>query len=85
MLHSHRNNNIVKHLHKRCLRLIYNDKSSSSDELLQKGGSFFIYYRKNENLAAEMFKVKNDLSLETVTSTFLQKTQYNLRHHCKFL
>ena len=28
MLHSRRNKNIVKHLHERCLRLIYNDKLS---------------------------------------------------------
>ena len=34
MLHSRQNNNKIKHLHERCLRLIHNDKLSSYEELL---------------------------------------------------
>ena len=45
MLHSRRNNNIVRNLHKRCLRLIYNDKNSSYEELLTKEGSVSIHHR----------------------------------------
>ena len=39
-----------------------------------------------QNLATEMFKVKNDLSPKIATDTFLQQaqTQYNLRHHDNF-
>ena len=84
ILDSHRNINIVKHLRKRCLRLIYNDKLSSYNKLLQKDGSFLIYHRINQNLATKMFKVKNGLSLKTVVSALLQKkttkNQYNLRY-----
>ena len=36
MLHSRQNNNKIKHLHERCLRLIHNDKLSSYEELLEK-------------------------------------------------
>ena len=81
MLHSCRNNNIVKDLRKRYLRLIYNDKLASYDQLLLKDGSVSMYYRNIQNLAIEMFKVKNYLSPEIVTGTFFQQaqTQYNLR------
>ena len=39
MLHSRSNNNIIRNLHQRCLRLIYNDKNLSYKELLTKDGS----------------------------------------------
>ena len=41
MLHSRCNNNKIKHLHERCLRLTYCDKTSSYEELLQKDGSLY--------------------------------------------
>ena len=73
----------MKHFHERCLRVIYNDKSSSYDELLLKDGSVSIHHRNIQNLATEMFKVKNDFSPKIVTDIFLQQaqTQSNLRHH----
>ena len=37
MVHSCQNNKI-KHLHERCLRLVYNNKLSSYEELLEKDG-----------------------------------------------
>ena len=38
MLHSRFSNRKIKHLHERCLRLIYCDKNSSYEELLGKDG-----------------------------------------------
>ena len=61
----------MKHLHEICLRLIYNDKSSSYDELLLKDGSVSIYHRNIQNLSTEMFNVKNNLPAEIVTDKFL--------------
>ena len=86
MLHSFQNNNIVKDLCKRCLWLIYNDKLAIYDQLLLKDGSIPIYYRNIQNLAIEMFKVKNYLSPIIVTGTFFQQaqTQYNLGYHNDF-
>ena len=43
MLHSRQNNNKIKHLHERCLRLIHNDKLSSYEELLEKNLSVSIH------------------------------------------
>ena len=39
MLHSRKNNNKIKHLHERCLRLIYSDKKLSYENLLEKDNS----------------------------------------------
>ena len=46
-------------------------KSSSYDQLLLKDVSVPIHDRNVKNLAIEIFKVKNDLSPEIVTDTFL--------------
>ena len=45
MLHTRCNNNKIKHLHERCLRLTYCDKKSSYKELLEKDGSVSIHHR----------------------------------------
>ena len=45
MLHSRCNNNKIKHLHERCLKLTYCDKASSYEELLEKDGSVSIHHR----------------------------------------
>ena len=48
-------------LHENCLQLIYDDKLSSYDELLLKYNLVSIHHRNNQNLAIEMFKVKNHI------------------------
>ena len=40
MCHSRENNNKINRLHERCLRIIYNDKRSSFNALLEKDGCF---------------------------------------------
>ena len=83
MLHSRSNNNKIKHLHERCLRLIYNDRQPSYEELLiKKDGTVSIHHRNIETLATEMFKVKNEISPEITCDIFTQKISYhyNLRH-----
>ena len=81
MLHSRSNNNKIKHLHERCLRLIYNDKQSSYEELLIKDGTVSIHHRNIQTLATEMFKVKNEMSPEIIFDIFTQRinNHYNLR------
>ena len=53
MLHSQNNNNKIKHLDKSCLRLFYNDKQSSYQELLIKDGADSIHHRNIQTLATE--------------------------------
>ena len=83
MLHSRSKNNKIKHLHERCLRIIYNDKQSSYEELLIKDGTVYIHHRNIQTLATEMFKVKNkQRSPEIICDIFTQRinNHYNLRH-----
>ena len=70
MLHSRCNNNKIKHLHKRYLRLIYCDKNSSYEELLAKGWSASIHHRNVQNLAIKMYKVKNELASMITANVF---------------
>ena len=87
MLHSRCNNTKFKHLHERCLRLIYCDKNSSYEELLEKDGSVSIRHRNIQNLAIEIYKVKNELAPMTTANIFtaiLQVYHYNLRNYNGF-
>ena len=49
-------------LHERCLRLMYNDKYSSFEELMVKDKSLSIHHKNIHALAIEMFKVYNKTS-----------------------
>ena len=70
MLHSRCNNNKIKHLHERCLRLTYCDKTSSYEELLEKDGSVSIHHRNIQSLATEMYKVKNAIAPMITANVF---------------
>ena len=63
MLHSRSNNNKIKHLHERCLRIVYQDKQSSYENLLAKDGTVSMHHRNIRALAIEMYTIKNDLSI----------------------
>ena len=83
MLHSRKNNNKIKHLHERCLRLIYSGKKSSYENILEKG----IHHKNIQALAIEMFKVKRKLCPEITGGIFMERTnnQHNLRNRSDFI
>ena len=56
MCHSRANNGKINRLHERCLRIIYSDKQSLFEELLEKEGSISIYQRNLQVHATEMYK-----------------------------
>ena len=64
MFHSSSLNNKINRLHERCLRLIYNDKTSSFEQHLENDNSVSIHHRNIQTLAIEMYKVTNGLSPE---------------------
>ena len=72
----------MKRLHGRCLRTIYNDKTSTFTELLGRDNSLSIHYKNIQALAIEMYKVGNGISLEIINEIFqlTEKSHYNLRH-----
>ena len=77
MCHSRENNN---RLHERCLRIIYNDKRSPLNALLEKDGSASIHERNIKILATEMFKVGKNLAPPQVheISKLKDQPQYNI-------
>ena len=74
ILHTRCNDSKIKHLHERCLGLIYCGNHSSYKELLQEDGSVSIHHRIIQNLAIEMYKIKNELSpmITAVFTTYLK-------------
>ena len=87
MCHNRTYNNKINRLHERCLRLIYNDKRSSFEDLLEKGNSVSIHHQNLQALAIEMFKVHIKTSPEIMPEVLLVKEQgdYNLRNQTDFL
>ena len=86
MCHSPANNGIINRLHERCLRLIYSDKQSSFQTLMEKYGSASVQNQNLEILATEMYKIKNELSHWIVTELFKTRNEqrYNLRNNSQF-
>ena len=50
-------NTKIDRLHERCLRIVYNDKKSSFNELQVKDGSVSVHHQNLQKLAVELFKV----------------------------
>ena len=59
MFHPRSLNSKINRLYERCLRIIYNDKHSNFDVLLEKDNSVSIYHNNIHSLATEMYKVAN--------------------------
>ena len=57
MFHNRMLNNRINRLHVRCLRIIYNDKHTSFEKLLEKDKSVSIHQKNLQVLATEMFKI----------------------------
>ena len=85
MFHGRVLNRKINHLHERSLRIVYKDRVSSFHELLQKYHTFIIRHRNNQNLAIELFKIKENLSNEIMSSIFPSRLiKYNLRTQSDF-
>ena len=67
-------------MHKSALRLVYNDKSSSFRELLERDNSVTFHERNIQVLLIEIFKVKSGVALKIMTEIFKFKDHsYDLR------
>ena len=62
MFHSRNRNNKINRIHERSLRITYNDKSSSFQNLLEKDNSVTLHYRNIEILATEKYTSLQELS-----------------------
>ena len=62
MYHSRAKNNKINRLHERCLRIIYENKTSTIEELLETDSSVSIHTRNLSFLVVDMFKVAKGLA-----------------------
>ena len=81
MCHSCTNNNKISRLHERRLGIVYNDKQSSFNDLLEKDGSVSIHMGNIQILATEMHKLINNLSPPIMNRFFKlnSDSRYNSR------
>ena len=80
MFHSRGINNKINRIHERALRITYNNKSSSFQDLLDKDNSVTIHHRNIRTLAIETFKVLHGLSPPLLNEVFVERNcNYNLR------
>ena len=86
MCHSRANNDKISRLHGSCLRMIYSNKSSLFETLLEKYDSASVHNRNLQILVTEIYKIKNDLSPLIVTELFEQRNEqhYGLRKNPQF-
>ena len=75
MFHSRNVNNKINSLHERCLRMVYNDKKSSFEQLLEKDKSVPIHIRNLQFLAIEMYKIHKNLSPPIIKGFFQCKNK----------
>ena len=79
-------NNKINRLHKRYLQLIYSDRISSYEELLDKDNSVPIHQKNLQKLAIEMFKRCKGMAPQIMNEIFHinYALNYNLRRHPEF-
>ena len=85
MFHSRKLNHKINHIHERALRLVYNDYTSTFENLLLMDGSVSIHHRNIQKVATEMFKAKSNLSPELTQSIFQRNEVLKLRSDNTFL
>ena len=85
MFHSRGLNNIINSIHERALRITYQDRISTIQELLNKDNSVSIHHRYLQALATEMFKILRGLSPDIIREIFVSKISlHNLRRNNTF-
>ena len=81
MNHSRTLNNRINRIQERALRVVYNDKTSTFNELLERDKSVTIHSRNLQILATELYKVKHGLSPKIMNNVFpMNPSIYNLRN-----
>ena len=70
MCHSRTLNNKINKLHERALRLVYDDRQSTFEELLNIDKSVTIHHRNLQVLATELYKVHHRLAPEPLNNIF---------------
>ena len=80
MIHKRGLNHKIYHIHERALRIVYDDYSSSFEDLLNEDKSATIHQCNLQKLPIEIFKVKIGIAPLVVNEifTFAKNDTYNL-------
>ena len=70
MFCSRSSNNYIYHLQERALRIVYNDRSATFEDLVVKDNSVSIHHRSILLLAMKLYKAKNNLSSQLFRELF---------------
>ena len=70
MCHSKTFSNRIDNIRQRALRIVYQDKKSKFEELLQKDKSVSVQMKNLQHLVTEIFKVRNGLSPTIMNKVF---------------
>ena len=62
MFHSRKLNNKINTMHEKCLLIVYNDNTSSFEELLEIDNSISVHQKDIQVLVIELYKIMNGLS-----------------------
>ena len=85
MFHSRALNNKLNSIHERALRITYNDRPSTFEELLNKNNSVSIHHRNLQVLVTELYKVKSNMAPDILNEIFQNRTSsYTLRTNSSF-
>ena len=80
MFSSQRSNNLNNRIHERSLRVVYDDTSSTFQELLQCNKSVTIHHKNIQTLTTEVFNVVNNICPPIMTTFFdFREIRYNIR------
>ena len=75
MCHNRTKNSKLNRLHERYLRLIYNGKKSSFEQLLEIDSSASVHDRNLSTLATEMYKIYHGISPTIMNEIFTPRHQ----------
>ena len=77
--------NKINKLHERALRLVYDDRQSTFEELLNIDKSVTIHHRNLQMLVTELYKVHHGLAPERMNNIFKKRdVTYNFRNNSTF-
>ena len=81
MCHTKQLNNQINGLHKKALRVTYQDSNSSFSKLLNLDKSVSVHYRNIKHLETEIYKLKMGLSPPIMSDIFSlsENSSYNVR------
>ena len=74
MFHSRTLDNKINHLHEKCLYIVYSDRTSSLEKLLETDRTVSLHIRNLQILAIEFFKESKDLAPTIFSEVFSKRS-----------